>query len=85
VLVQALRHRVNYYHSYLGTIFPIYTKPEVDIIITTSLASKPADQEAVSDQLIYKRITYSELLAICAIGFQYDRQILPNGNKIISM
>jgi hypothetical protein len=85
VLVQALRHGVDCYHSYLGTMFPIYTKPEVDMIITTSLASEPADQEAASDQLVHKKIAYGELLAICAVGFQYDRQTLPNGNGTISM
>ncbi|EGU82785.1 hypothetical protein FOXB_06706 [Fusarium oxysporum f. sp. conglutinans Fo5176] len=85
VLVQALRHGVDCYHSYLGTMFPIYAKPEVDMIITTSLASEPADQEAASDQLVNKKIAYGELLAICALGFQYDRQTLPNGNGTISM
>jgi hypothetical protein len=85
MLVQAIRHGVGCYHSYLGTMFPIYTKPEVDTIMNTSLASEPADQEAASDQLINKKIAYGELLAICALGFQYDRQMLPDGNETISM
>jgi hypothetical protein len=66
-------------------MFPIYTKPEVDMIITTSLASEPADQETASDQLVNKKIAYGELLAICALDFQYDRQTLPDGNGTISM
>nr|CEG03948.1 unnamed protein product [Fusarium acuminatum CS5907] len=53
--------------------------------MNTSLASEPADQEAASDQLVHKRIAYGELLAICALSFQYDRQILPDGNETISM
>jgi hypothetical protein len=55
------------------------------MIITTSLASEPADQETASDQLVNKKIAYGELLAICALGFQYDRQTLPDGNGTISM
>nr|CEG03838.1 unnamed protein product [Fusarium acuminatum CS5907] len=69
-------------------MFPIYTKPEVDMIITTSLASEPADQEAVSEQLVNKMVAYGELLAICALGFQYDRQWqfqLHGENDIIDM
>jgi hypothetical protein len=41
VVIQALRHGVDCYYFYLGTMFPIYAKPEVDLIISTSLASEP--------------------------------------------
>jgi hypothetical protein len=77
-IVRALRYGIDCFFSYLGTMFPIYTKPEVDLIMTTFLASEPS-----SDELVNKRIAYSELLAICALGLQYDRQTLPNGNTTI--
>jgi hypothetical protein len=79
VAVQALRDGVDCYFLYLGTIFPIYTRREADSIIDTFLAS----QEAKADQIISRKIAYGELLAICALGFQYDRQTLPNGNASI--
>lgn len=74
-IIQALRHGVDCYFSYLGTMFPIYTKPEVDLIMTTFLAREPS-----SDDLVDRRIAYGELLAICALGLVYDKQTSSNGS-----
>jgi len=77
-IIQALRHGIDCYFSYLGTMFPIYTKPEVELIMTTFLAREPS-----SDDLVDRRIAYGELLAICALGLIYDKQTLPNGSADI--
>lgn len=79
VAIQALRDGIDCYFSYLGTMFPIYTRKEADSIIDTFLASR----EGNPDQVVSKKVAYGELLAICALGFQYDRQTLPNGNASI--
>ncbi|KAF5975136.1 nitrate assimilation regulatory nirA [Fusarium coicis] len=79
VAIQALRDGVDCYFSYLGTMFPIYTRKEADSIIDSFLASR----EGRPDQVVSKKVAYGELLAICALGFQYDRQTLPNGNASI--
>jgi hypothetical protein len=81
VAIQALRDGVNCYFSCLGTMFPIYTKSEVDSIISTFLATQSGPQEA--DHLADRKIAYGELLAICALGFQYDRQNLPKGDASV--
>ncbi|KAJ4113947.1 hypothetical protein NW768_011477 [Fusarium equiseti] len=77
-VVQTLQQGVDCFFSSLGTMYPIYTRPEVDKIMTTFLAS-----ENCSDDSINKRIAYGELLAICALGLQYDRQRSPSGNAKI--
>ncbi|KAH7198911.1 uncharacterized protein B0J16DRAFT_331339 [Fusarium flagelliforme] len=77
-IIQALRHGVECFFSYLGTMFPIYTRSEVDLIMTTFLASEPS-----SDDLVDRRIAYGELLAICALGLVYDKQTLPDGSADI--
>jgi hypothetical protein len=77
-VVRSLRYGVDCFFSYLGTMFPIYTKVEVDVIMTTFLANEPS-----SDELVSKRIAYSELLAICALGLRYDGQTSPNGDATI--
>lgn len=77
-VIRALRQGIDCFFSYLSTMFPIYTKSEVDSIMTAFLAS-----ESESDELAKKKVAYSELLAICALGFQYDRQTLPNGSSTI--
>ncbi|RKK92009.1 hypothetical protein BFJ71_g10484 [Fusarium oxysporum] len=76
VAIQALRDGVDCYFLYMGNMFPIYTKKEANSILDTF-------QEAKPDQVASRKIAYGELLAICALGFQYDRQILPNGNASI--
>lgn len=81
VAVQALRDGVNCYFSCLGTMFPIYTKSEVDSIISTFLATQSSPRGA--DHLADRKIAYGELLAICSLGFQYDRQKLPNGDASV--
>ncbi|KAM0436282.1 hypothetical protein ACHAQK_007856 [Fusarium lateritium] len=81
VAVQALRDGVHCYFTYLGTMFPIYTKSDVDSIISTFLAGQSGPQGA--DHAVKRKVAYGELLAICALGFQYDRQTLPNGNASI--
>lgn len=62
-------------------MFPIYTKSEVDSIISTFLATQSGPRGA--DHLASRKIAYGELLAICALGFQYNRQNLPNGDASI--
>ncbi|KAM0350990.1 hypothetical protein ACHAPU_002768 [Fusarium lateritium] len=81
--VQALRDGVDRYFSYLGTMFPIYSKPEIDSIIDTFLATQSGSQESSSNHNSDRRVAYGELLAVCALGFQYDRETLPNGNGSI--
>ncbi|KAF5635765.1 nitrate assimilation regulatory nirA [Fusarium sp. NRRL 52700] len=73
VAIQALRDGVECYFLYMGNMFPIYTRKEANSILDTF-------QEAKPDQPASRKIAYGELLAICALGFQYDRQTLPNGN-----
>jgi hypothetical protein len=80
VAIQALRDGVGCYFSCVGTMFPIYTKSEVDSIIGTFLATQSGPQGADHAD---RKIAYGELLAICALGFQYDRQRLPNGDASI--
>ncbi|KAH7250963.1 hypothetical protein BKA59DRAFT_471466 [Fusarium tricinctum] len=77
VAVQTLRDGVVCYLSCLGTMFPIYTKSEVDSIISTFLSTQP--DPGGTDHLANRKIAYGELLAVCALGFQYDRQNLPDG------
>ncbi|KAF5248239.1 hypothetical protein FANTH_6032 [Fusarium anthophilum] len=76
VAIQALRDGVDCYFLYTGNMFPIYTRKEVKSILNTF-------QEAKPDQLASRKIAYGELLAISALGFQYDRQTLPNGNASV--
>ncbi|KAL5590030.1 hypothetical protein FOVSG1_011897 [Fusarium oxysporum f. sp. vasinfectum] len=76
VAIQALRDGIDCYFLYMGNMFPIYTRKEASSILDTF-------QEAKPDQVVGRKIAYGELLAICALGFQYDRQILPNGNASI--
>ncbi|KAF5598072.1 nitrate assimilation regulatory nirA [Fusarium pseudocircinatum] len=76
VAIQALRDGVDCYFLYMGNMFPIYTRKEADSIIDTF-------QEAKPDQVDTRKVAYGELLAISALGFQYDRQTLPNGNASI--
>ncbi|KAF4988234.1 hypothetical protein FGRMN_9886 [Fusarium graminum] len=84
VAVQALRDGVNCYFSYLGTMFPIYSRPDIDSIIDTFLATESASQtSSSSDHNADRKVAYGELLAVCALGFQYDRVTLPNGNGSI--
>ncbi|KAF5678703.1 NirA-like nitrate assimilation regulatory protein [Fusarium heterosporum] len=83
VAVQALRDGVDCYFSYLGTMFPIYSRPEVDSIIDTFLSTQSSSQGSSSEQSVDRKVAYGELLAVCALGFQYDRQTLPNGNSSI--
>lgn len=82
VAVQALRDGIHCYFSYLGTMFPIYTKSDVGSIMSTFLATQPGPPRG-ADHLSDRRVAYGELLAICALGFQYDRQTLPNGDASI--
>ncbi|CVL03486.1 related to nitrate assimilation regulatory protein nirA [Fusarium mangiferae] len=77
--IQAMRDGVNCYFSCLGTMYPIYTREETNSITDTFLES----QEGKPDQVLSRKIAYGELLAICAVGFQYDRQTLPSGNASI--
>ncbi|ENH62880.1 hypothetical protein FOC1_g10006346 [Fusarium oxysporum f. sp. cubense race 1] len=77
VASQALRDGVDCYFLYMGNMFPIYTRKEAESILDTF-------QEAKPDQVASRKVAYGELLAICALGFQYDRQTLPNGNASIS-
>ncbi|RBA18273.1 hypothetical protein FPRO05_10568 [Fusarium proliferatum] len=77
--IQAMRDGVNCYFSCLGTMYPIYTREETDSITDTFLKS----QEGKPNQVLSRKIAYGELLAICAVGFQYDRQTLPNGSASI--
>ncbi|KAI1033936.1 hypothetical protein LB503_010960 [Fusarium chuoi] len=79
VTIQAMRDGVNCYFSCLGTMYPIYTREETDSITDTFLEN----QEGTPDQVLSRKIAYGELLAICAVGFQYDRQTLPSGNASI--
>jgi hypothetical protein len=79
VAIQALREGIDCYFIYMGNMFPIYTRKEADSTVDTFLAS----QEENLDQVISRKVAYGELLAICALGFQYDRQTLPNGNASI--
>lgn len=81
VAVQALRDGVHCYFSCLGTMFPIYTKSEVDSIVNAFVATQPGPRGA--DHLADRKIAYGELLAICALGFQYNRQNLPNSDASI--
>jgi hypothetical protein len=81
VAVQALRDGMHCYFSCLGTMFPIYTKSEVDSIMNIFLTTQSDPRGA--DHLSDRKIAYGELLAICALGFQYDRQNLPNGDSSI--
>ncbi|KAF4340736.1 nitrate assimilation regulatory nirA [Fusarium beomiforme] len=74
--IQALRDGVDCYFFCLGTMFPIYTRKEIDLLSDTFIASQEAEVRS-------RKIAYGELLAICAVGFQYDRQTLPNGNASI--
>ncbi|KAG5755015.1 hypothetical protein H9Q70_002340 [Fusarium xylarioides] len=76
VAIQALRDGVDCYFLYMGNMFPIYTRKEANSILDTF-------QEAKPDQVVGRKVSYGELLAICALGFQYDRQTLPNGNASI--
>uniref|UniRef100_A0A0D2Y6P2 Zn(2)-C6 fungal-type domain-containing protein n=1 Tax=Fusarium oxysporum (strain Fo5176) TaxID=660025 RepID=A0A0D2Y6P2_FUSOF len=73
VAIQALRDGVDCYFLYMGNMFPIYTRKEANLILDTF-------QEAKPDQVASRKVAYGELLAISALGFQYDRQTLPNGN-----
>ena len=77
-IVQALRHGIDCFFSYLGTMLPIYTKAEVDLIMNTFLASEPSP-----DDMVNKRVAYGELLAICALVLQYDKQTSSNGSANI--
>ncbi|KAF4421797.1 nitrate assimilation regulatory nirA [Fusarium acutatum] len=79
VTIRALRDGVNCYFSCLGTMFPIYTREETDAITDTFLEGR----KGKPDQVVSRKIAYGELLAICAVGFQYDRQTLPNGNASV--
>ncbi|KAM0201926.1 hypothetical protein ACHAQI_011127 [Fusarium lateritium] len=81
VAIQAIRDGVHCYFKYLGTMFPIYNKSDVDSIIGTFLAGQSGPRGV--DHAVKRKIAYGELLAICALGFQYDRQTLPNGNASI--
>ncbi|KAG5791134.1 hypothetical protein H9Q69_009813 [Fusarium xylarioides] len=76
VAIQAFRDGVDCYFLYMGNMFPIYTRKEANSILDTF-------QEAKPDQVVGRKVSYGELLAICALGFQYDRQTLPNGNASI--
>ncbi|KAH7147414.1 hypothetical protein DER46DRAFT_665866 [Fusarium sp. MPI-SDFR-AT-0072] len=76
VAIQALRDGVDCYFLYMGNMFPIYTRKEANSILDTF-------QEAKPDQVVSRKVAYGELLAICALGFQYDRQTLPNGNASV--
>ncbi|KAF5612757.1 nitrate assimilation regulatory nirA [Fusarium sp. NRRL 25303] len=76
VAIQALRDGVACFFLYMGNMFPIYTRKEASSILDTV-------QEAKPDQVASRKVAYGELLAICALGFQYDRQTLPNGNASV--
>ncbi|KAF5551380.1 nitrate assimilation regulatory nirA [Fusarium mexicanum] len=76
VAIQALRDGVDCFFLYMGNMFPIYTRKEANLILDTFQKAKP-------DQLASRKIAYGELLAISALGFQYDRQTLPNGNASV--
>ncbi|EXK24655.1 hypothetical protein FOXG_11952 [Fusarium oxysporum f. sp. lycopersici 4287] len=76
VAIQALRDGVDCYFLYMGNMFPIYTRKEANLILDTF-------QEAKPDQVASRKVAYGELLAISALGFQYDRQTLPNGNASV--
>jgi hypothetical protein len=84
---KALLDGVERFFKYLGTMFPIITENEVYTLMATFLTPLPeedARQDETQDNLIVqKKIAYGELLAICAVGFQYDRQTLPNGDASI--
>jgi hypothetical protein len=60
-------------------MFPIYTREETDAITDAFLGSRRGEP----GQVVSRKIAYGELLAICAVGFQYDRQTLPNGNASV--
>ncbi|KAF4500027.1 nitrate assimilation regulatory nirA [Fusarium agapanthi] len=76
VAIQALRDGVDCYFLCMGNMFPIYTRKEANSILDTF-------QKAMPDQLASRKIAYGELLAISALGFQYDRQTLPNSNASV--
>lgn len=76
VAIQALRDGIGCFFLYMGNMFPIYTRTEANSILDTF-------QEAKPDQVASRKVAYGELLAICALGFQYDRQTLPNGNASV--
>ncbi|KAF5687023.1 nitrate assimilation regulatory nirA, partial [Fusarium denticulatum] len=76
VAIQALRDGIDCFFLYMGNMFPIYTRKEANAILDAFQGAKP-------DQLASRKIAYGELLAISALGFQYDRQTLPNGNASV--
>lgn len=80
---QALHDGIACFFSYLGTMFPVITENEVATVMTTFLAPLSESEGTIESQVVNKKIAYGELLAICALGFQYDRQNLPDGNSSI--
>lgn len=83
LVIQGLRDGVACYFACLGTMFPVITESEVEGIIATFLGRRPELGAPVADTLTDRKVAYGELLAICAVGFQYDRQKLPNGNSSV--
>lgn len=76
---QALRDGIARYFACLGTMFPVITREEVDSTMASFLAPR---KEGTKDNqvLVEKQVAFGELLALCAVGFQYDRQTLPGGS-----
>jgi hypothetical protein len=83
VAIQALHDGVACFFRYLGTMFPIFTIEEVDEIMTTFSEPVNGVEKAQGNELDEKKVASGELLAICALGFQYDRQRLPSGDAYI--
>lgn len=78
--IDAVRDGAECFFRYLGTMFPIFSREEVEEIIHTFKESAHPIRDVTTEEIRYKAIACGELLAVCAVGFQYDRQNLPNGN-----
>jgi hypothetical protein len=77
--ISALQDGIKCFFIYLGTMFPVFTRQELDATLE-DFARTCNEDEWLPSTILEKKVIFGELSAVCAVAFQYDRQRLPDGD-----